>query len=355
MVMAEEEELLVEETEPSDDEEVQDVRYDIMPYPADYTLKGLYDKWQAGQLLIPDYQRNYVWTQKQASQFIESFLLGLPVPQVFLYRDRSDPRLTVIDGHQRLSTIARFYSGEFRLRDVNSLWAGRAYDDLSDYDRPILDDSTLRAIIIRQIQPDNNSSMYQIFRRLNTGGTQLNDMEIRRAISFSREGAVGFLDRLNENDDWRSIIGTSEPAKRFRDVELVLRVLALSEKWMNYGEREYGGQSMKAFMDKYMEVLDKEDSPTLDQLEERFNEACRAIASQLGEKPFHLRGRLNLGALDSVMACAIELGESLKEQIKEEYATLRENDEFLAAVTHDTSHTTEVKQRFNLVHSAFSG
>ena len=349
-----EEELLVEETEPSDDEEGQDIRYDIMPYPADYTVKGLYEKWQAGQLLIPDYQRNYVWSQIQASRFIESFLLGLPVPQVFLYRDRSDPRLTVIDGQQRLGTIARFYDGDLRLSGVGSRWNGRKYDDLSEYDRSLLDDATLRAIVIRQIQPNDNSSVYQIFRRLNTGGTQLNDMEIRRAMSISRGGAIEFLDRLNKNPDWRTIIGTQRPALRFRDVELVLRVLALSEKWRNYGESEYGGQSMKSFMDKFMEVLDKADSQTLEQWEERFSRSCSKIVSQLGEKPFHLRGRLNLGALDSVLACAIELGESLKPDISNEYAKLRNNDTFTNSVTHNTSHTLEVKQRFQLVHSEFS-
>ena len=349
-----EEELLVDATETSDDDEPQNIRYNIMPYPADYTLKGLYEKWQAGQLLIPDFQRNYVWNQTQGSRFIESFLLGLPVPQVFLYRDRSDPRLTVIDGHQRLGAIARFYKGELRLRGVNSRWDGMRYDDLSEYDRSELDEATLRAIVIRQIQPNDNSSVYQIFRRLNTGGAQLNAMEIRRAMSISRGDTNDFLDRLNEDPAWRIIIGTQVPARRFRDVELILRILALSEKWRNYGESAYGGQSMQDFMDKYMEVLDKADSQTLEQWKERFSKACKRIVSQLGEKPFHLRGRLNLGALDSVMACTIELGDSLKPQIVDEYARLRENDAFLASVTHNTSHTLEVHQRFNLVHSAFS-
>ena len=349
-----EEELLVDETEDPEDEEVQNVRYDIMPYPADYTVKGLYDKWEASQLLIPDFQRNYVWSQIQASRFIESFLLGLPVPQVFLYRDRSDPKLTVIDGQQRLSTVARFYGGELVLKGVDSRWDGRKYDDLGEYDRSVLDDATLRAIVIRQIQPDDDSSIYQIFRRLNTGGTQLNDMEIRRAMSISRGGAISFLDRLNKNPDWRAIMGTQNPERRFRDVELVLRVLALSEKWRHYGEREYGGQSMKSFMDKYMEVLDKADSQTLEQWEERFSRSCRKIVSQLGEKPFHLRGPLNFGALDSVLACAMELGESLKPEIAGEYAKLRNNDTFMESVTLNTSHTLEVQQRFQLVHSAFS-
>ena len=103
-----EEELLIEEPELSDDDETQDIRYDIMTYPADYTVKGLYEKWQSEQLLIPDFQRHYIWNQTQASRLIESFLLGLPIPQIFLYRDRSDPKLTVIDGQHRLGTIARF-------------------------------------------------------------------------------------------------------------------------------------------------------------------------------------------------------------------------------------------------------
>ena len=111
---------------------------------------------------------------------------------------------------------------------------------------------------------------------------------------------------------------------------------------------------MKAFMDIYIEMLDRKDAPTLEQLGDRFNKACQVIASQLGEKPFHLRGRLNLGALDSVVACAVEIGDSLKGQIAEEYAALCKNDKFLDAVTRNTSHTAEVKQRFNLVHSAFN-
>ena len=347
-----EEELLIEETELSDDDETQDIRYDIMTYPADYTVKGLYEKWQSDQLLIPDFQRNYIWNQTQASRLIESFLLGLPVPQVFLYRDRSDPRLTVIDGQQRLGAIARFYNGEFRLRGVNSRWAGRSYENLIEYDRSELDEATLRAIVIRQIQPDDNSSVYQIFQRLNTGGTRLNEMEIRRAIF--RGGSNALLDRLNENPDWREIIGMPEPAARFRDVELILRVLALAEKWRSYGEREYGGQSMKNFMDKYMSALDKADIEQITRLKGQFAKACQMVRTELGQKPFHLRQRLNLAALDSVMASSVELADSLKPDIGTAYDELLTNDTFMNSVTYNTSHTLEVRQRFQLVHSAFS-
>lgn len=347
-----EQELLVEETESSEDEEPQDIRYDIMPYPADYTVKGLYEKWRSEQLIIPDFQRNYVWSVTQASRLIESFLLGLPVPQVFLYRDRSDPKLTVIDGQQRIGTIARFYNGDFRLRGISSTWAGQTYEELVEYDRSMLDDATLRAIIIRQIQPDDDSSIYQIFHRLNTGGTQLNDMEIRRAIS--RGKANDFLSRLNENHNWRELIGMTERAARFRDLELILRVLALAENWRDYGRREHGGQSMKNFMDKYMDVLDKADSLKLEQLERRFTKACEMVCQELEERPFHLRQRLNLAALDAVMACSVELADSLNLGIGEAYADLLTDETFMNAVTYNTSHTLEVQQRFQLVHSAFS-
>ena len=345
MVTAEEE-FLIEETEPSDDDEGQNIRYDILPYPADYTLKGIYDKWQAEQLVIRDFQRNYVWSQTQASRFIESFLLGLPVPQVFLYRDRSDPRLTVIDGHQRLSTIARFYRGEFRLKGVDSRWDGRGYDDLDELDRSELDDSTLRAIVIRQIQPNGNSSIYQIFRRLNTGGTQLNDMEIRRAIF--RGNANEFLDRLNNDLEWRELIGMPEIALRYRDLELVLRVLALSERWREYSK------PMKQFITNYMDYLDEADPSQLAHLEERFGAACQIIKKELGDRPFHLRNnRLNLAALDSVVACTVELGEGLGSNIAKEYERLKVDKDFTEFVTHNTSDNAAVNGRFHLVYSAF--
>ena len=347
-----EEELLVEETEdPNEEDEIQVARYDIMSYPADLTLKGIYEDWNSGRIVIPDFQRNYIWSRIQASRLIESFLLELPVPQVFLYRNRSSPNLTVIDGNQRLGTIARFYNGEFRLRGVASPWSGRNYEELSEPDSATLDISTLRAIVIRQIQPDDTSSAYQIFERLNTGGTRLNDMEIRRAIF--RGAANDFLSKLNENPNWRSLINMPKPAIRFRDLELILRVLALSENWREYGSADYGGQSMKNFMNRYMRVLDEADGETLECLAERFTRTCAVVHDKLGSKPFHLYGRLNLAALDSVIACSMELGDALKSDLRAAYVTLQNDPAFVAAITQNTSHTDEVQQRFNLVYYQF--
>ena len=177
MVTLPEDDLLIEETEPTDDDEPQDIRYEIASFPTDFTVRVMYEKWKSGQLVIPDYQRRYVWNLPQASRLIESFLLGLPIPQVFLYRQHSGSELHVVDGHQRLASIALFYGGQFshsrvfRLQGVNPNWDGKTYTELSEDDRLSLDDATLRSIIIRQIQPNDNSSVYQLFERLNTGGT----------------------------------------------------------------------------------------------------------------------------------------------------------------------------------------
>src|ERR1051325_3248391 len=87
--------------------------YEINVYPADFTLEGLKKKLEDKELKLPEFQRSFVWTQKQASKLIESFLLGLPVPPVFLYVDRKDGKFLVVDGQQRLKTIQYFFDGYF--------------------------------------------------------------------------------------------------------------------------------------------------------------------------------------------------------------------------------------------------
>src|SRR4051812_2571353 len=88
-------------------------RYEIATYPADFTLEGLHAKWNAGDLVIPPFQRKFVWSQAQASKLIESFLVGLPVPAIFLYTERSSEKSLVVDGQQRLRTVFYFFDGSF--------------------------------------------------------------------------------------------------------------------------------------------------------------------------------------------------------------------------------------------------
>ena len=89
------------------------IQYEISSYGADYDVEGLVKRLERDDLLIPPFQRNYVWKLKEASRFIESLLLGLPVPGVFLVREQDSNKLLVIDGQQRLKTLQFFYNGIF--------------------------------------------------------------------------------------------------------------------------------------------------------------------------------------------------------------------------------------------------
>ena len=139
-----------------------------------------------------------------------------------------------------------------------------------------------------------------------------------------------------------------EPERRLRDVELVLRVLALAENWHEYTK------PMKTFITNYMEELGRIEAGKTHYLEQRFERACKVIRSKLHDKPFHLRGRLNVAALDSVLACAVELIDSLTPDLHAAYDKLRADDDFLKTVMYDTSDAPVVRHRFELVHSAFS-
>ena len=194
---------------PPGDEKVDDLdelsevlpeTFSITSYGADYPIDGLIKRFEAGDIIIPTFsqepeqgqtttgfQREFVWKKSQADRFIESLLLGLPVPSIFLVKEPNG-KFLVLDGQQRLRTLHSFYSGvfqgdEFKLSEVQGQWVGKTYRTLHPEDRRRLDDSILHAIIVRQDEPtEDQSSIYLIFERLNSGGTILQPQEIRVAL-----------------------------------------------------------------------------------------------------------------------------------------------------------------------------
>ncbi len=161
--------------------EVLPFTYSITSYGADYPVDAIVKRLDAKDIFIPPFQREYVWTFRQACRFIESLLLGLPVPGIFLAKEKDSQKLLVIDGHQRLKTLQYFYQVDFKdrgkgfsLKDVQTQFEGKNYKTLdSDY-RIKLDDSIIHATVVKQDKPtEDNSSIYYIFERLNTGGSLL--------------------------------------------------------------------------------------------------------------------------------------------------------------------------------------
>ena len=328
------------------EDEQDELGYKIDYYPSDLTLKGYYDKWYARHLLI---QREYVWDQVRASKLIESFLLGLPVPGVFLYRDEKTKNLQVIDGQQRIISVIRFFDGRFdqrpfRLKNVNKRWQDKTFQELTESEQFELHDSVLRATIVRQLDPEDHSSLYHVFERLNTGGIGLNTMEIRKCLHSG--WFLSLLEELNRLAEWRKIVGRPETDDRLRDLELVLRFVAMQECWERYVK------PMKTFLNKFMakkQSVPPEQQPMVgDRIRKIFEQTCFDVVRYLGEKPFHRRAAtLNPSLLDSVMVTVAAARDQGIAVTRTGYDTLLIDQEYIdAAITRSTSDTVVVRKRF---------
>ena len=122
------------------EEEQLEYRYSITSYGADYPVDSVVKRINEDVIFVPPFQRKFVWNINQASRFIESLILGLPVPGVFLSKERGTNRLIIIDGQQRLLSLSSFYSGIFKnkvftLQGVQPDLEGLSYKDLNPEDK----------------------------------------------------------------------------------------------------------------------------------------------------------------------------------------------------------------------------
>ena len=202
-----------------DSEENLPFKYAISSYGADYPVDSLVKRINNESIYVPSFQRGYVWKLQEASRFIESLLLGLPVPGIFLSKEKETQKLLVIDGQQRLLTLLYFYNGiflptkkEFTLINVQPQFQDVTYKSLLDEDRRRLDDSILHATIIKQDEPsEDDSSIYHVFERLNTGGTTLKPQEIRSCIYHGE-----FNELLHVLNDGKEIVARIQDCLRAR-------------------------------------------------------------------------------------------------------------------------------------------
>ncbi len=333
----------IEEDTQLDEEKFEIGKYDISSYPADYTMTSIMDLYNKKKIELPEFQRNYIWGKDKIKQsrLIESFLLGLPVPQIFLFQKKETKSLLIIDGFQRLETLKLFYDNILSLKGLSSTWNNQKYKDLSPDDQQRIDMSTLRAIIIRQNAPqDEYSSMYHIFERLNTGGIILSSMEIRKAISYGK--LFKALVKLNNDENWKKIIGLSSNDARLRDVEWILRCFALYEAQDKYKS------PMKEFLNGFMSENKNKEFPILIK---KFQEVFDLTVNSIGERPFHIpHNRLNIGAMETFLVIIAMNLEKIKNiSIKLFYDAIFKNQEFINNIARrDTSKTEVLNERFEI-------
>lgn len=340
------------------DESLEDspiVVYDISSYGVDYDVDGLVKRLNRGDIFIPPFQRDYVWNQAEASRLVESLLLGLPVPGVFFAKDNESNKLSVIDGQQRLKSIQYFYNGFFNPREgdtrrkifklikVQPQFENKTYEDLLDEDRIKLDDSIIHATIIKQESPnDNNTSIYHVFERLNTGGRKLTPQEIRSAIYIGKLNKLIF--ELNDNHHFRMLFG--RPNIRLKDHEMILRFFAMYYNLENYSK------PLNEFLNIFNSVYKNPTDQQIQKMEALFNETMEVIHLNFGSNAFKPDRVFNAAAFETL---TVGIARLISHQIRVDYILLGSeinelfsSPEFTDLITRGTSDDKVVARRHEL-------
>jgi hypothetical protein len=346
--------------------EVVPVSYDITSYGADYPVDGLVKRMNQGDIVVPSFdpayiesdeirpfQRGFVWSRPQMDSFIESLLLGLPVPGIFLVREKNNV-LLVLDGQQRLRTLQAYYRGSygdrsFKLKYVQPQFRDKDYQGLDDEDRRRLDDSIVHATVLRQEQPGTSQeAVYSIFERLNTGGSPLQPQEIRVALFGGP--FLHLISELNEAAEWRVLYGPK--SNRFKDHELILRVFAFYENSAQYS------RPLKGFLNHYLGDNRYRTENDTQRLARPFLAACDLLAREIGPRAFRPIRVVNAAVLDSVM---FGLMRRLArgpindpEKFRHGYRALLENPQFGDFTTSSTSSEESVHGRLTMADRFFA-
>jgi hypothetical protein len=343
-------------------------RFYITSFGADLSVFDLIRRIGKDLLIPPAFQRKFVWTQKQASRFIESMLMGLPVPGIFIFGERGRQQL-IVDGQQRLTTLDRFLKtvweersrkhGErevqvsvpFRLLEVAEPWNGKTFEELSSDEQETINSYLIHATVFRQDgPPKNDRSIYEVFERINTGGSKLFPQEIRACVSHGP--FVEFLHELNKNEKWREIYG--KPSPRLKDEELILRFFAFRERGASYK------RPMTVFLDEYLEDrrgLGGQDAEAFQRL---FAGTIALLHQAVGPRTvFRPGGALNAAVWDAVMVgCAARLEREPGVSagvIQNAYSSLLGDAAFRDAYTRATADDENVKTRLAKAAEYFLG
>jgi hypothetical protein len=205
-------------------------------YLTEYSIELLASKMSKGDFEVPSYQREFTWEHERKSRFIESVLMGLPIPFLFFWESPETGKLEIVDGSQRLRTIEEFVLGDFALGDLEelSLLAGFKFKDLPESRQLKIKNRSIRGIVLNEHADEQ--SRFDLFDRINTGSKVANKAEIRR-------GALGgpFLDliiSLAKDQLFVRLAPVSEKQKKERErEELVTRFFAYGDGLEGYKDR----------------------------------------------------------------------------------------------------------------------
>lgn len=251
---------------------------ELITTPYDPPVKSLVEEISRKELIVnPDFQRKGVWDNTRKSRLIESLLLNIPIPVCFFAED-SDGKKVVVDGQQRLRSIAEFVSGSYKLTGLQVLNKLNTYRwiDLTPKQTRIINNRTIRCIVISEKSDPN--IRFEVFERLNTGGIPLTDQELRNCVfrgTFNK-----FLDELAHREEWLSLLGIKKPDNRLAHHELILRFFTVNEYLNSYKP------PLKQFLNNFMKTNRHSNENQLNELKMIFLQAIRNVEIVFGVNAF---------------------------------------------------------------------
>jgi uncharacterized protein with ParB-like and HNH nuclease domain len=364
-----------------EEDDVQISEYDITSTPNDFNVSTLYNFVESGAVRIPGFQRNFVWDLARSSKLIESLILGLPVPQLFLY-EQARNRFLVIDGQQRLMSIYYFVKKRFprkskraelrtifdseggipddilhddsyfetfglrlpeKLPNQKNRFKGLNYSTLGEY-KTQFDLRPIRNVVVKQNAPsEDDSSIYEVFNRLNTGGINLRPQEIRTSMYHSK--FYDMLFHLNGIGTWRKLLRATEPDLHTKDIEIILRGFAMLIDGRDYAP------SMVRFLNRFSlkaKAHTDDQNTYLGNLFTSFLSACKSLPDDayLNKK----NRRFNIALYEAVFTAACreafrERRDVIGELRPEELSELESDAQFTAAAIAATTQTAPVPKR----------
>ncbi|MFV9451847.1 HNH endonuclease family protein [Mycoplasma sp. 4463] len=303
-------------------------------------------------IVNPDYQRNFVYNPEKTSKLIESALMGIPLPSIYLCEEE-DGRLSVIDGQQRLKTLIDFTENKFSLnKKINSEdWKNKKYTELNLEDQKTIDETNLYAYTLIKGQ---DKLKFDIFERLNKGAVNLNEQELRNCVYHGQYNKM--INELSKEDVVQKLFKFKNTRMKYQ--EFILRFLALSDS------KEYNGY-MKQFLNEHMDhhidaIKNIENKTKKDK--NKFLNISKLVLEALGEYAFCKIGSIgeikrnsfNIGYYESIMIAFSNFDEqSIRDnydEISKEIDSLkRENKTYKSTMKSSTTSKDNVMKRIGLV------
>lgn len=354
-----------------EDDFSNDDLFNISSWGADMSLREIITSYKEDDIIKPELQRKYVWDKKEASRFIESILLGLPVPSIFLAKASNGQQL-IVDGYQRIKTVCDFFDGiwskdetPFKLTNserINKRWRDRSYQALDEEDKRRFKTYTIHAIIFEQKKPSDDSGLYQIFERINTSGKTLNAQEIRNCVYQGKMNSLLFS--LNKNEKWRALFGEDKENPRMLDIEFILRFFTLSQSAIINSDKS--SISLKKSMNDFMVSVSKEPDGFFEELKGRFERTISFVHDNFSGDAFcnlqndlsTIRKKFYPTVFDSLMIAteiALNRGYSSNINLEESRIRLLKDEHYRNSIVQGTMQIANIKNRISLVLSEIYG